>query len=1034
MAKSNLEDLGSGGNRGKHYQMPDELIQRMRFEGKQIGVDLEIVVEEAEQKIREAEPYIQQLLAHKELLAETIRATSQDFSTLDEKSRNRIAASLEKASAATGKQISLARDAENLERQAQQMLSRAEKDTPRFRNIVTKRRDEIGNILAPAPQAVDFIRERQEIRRHQDIEETVKGMNLEQLRKSLPKRDIEGIDKTIPENDREAVTRERVIDHRKREDWRQKQRADELLANSQVSDEFMRDRDEDDFKKIDLPKIIEGGHATQAEAADYLQGKQTRDEFLDQFGPDISAGYIRNRIAPTVDDADQGGGGMGGDTIGPTGALGPDPDDIDPINVRVVNEDTDPIPIIELGEGIGGGPGGGGPGGGPGGGQNNNDISSAFGRQEIGNILAGLENIGTPGGPPLAGSILGGIGGIGRAGMQFFDQGRNRITEALARRQGIDPTDAAGMKALRGTVTRGLGVAGGLGATAVTAGHAYLNVAGHQRGLERSFGEDQTINMNPFAEGSGDMMLGSELLQSQVAQRIQHPLMGGEEIQQLTDELARLGATADEAAEALGPAADALDRYRVLTPEMAARSARRGQQFSPIGGAEAEVLGGVLEDLSGQGFAAETLRETATTAAETFEAMGVAGGEYAALGRTNFLSGSDNPQLDMLLENVTNQGTQGAQRLAEDPISQGQMLAAVTGNAQYADLNMSDRPDQVLLQTAPEDIISQFNPAGLAPNERTGESIDITDTNNWERVQADPTYALLQSAGYNYSPQEFLASVLRIQEAGGIEGVRAEVTQTMEDEENRRTAIQEDATGVTQERQIQASEEARMSVPGFLGTRISTMGGEEGGVGGFFNNVRRAAADASGIDALGPQNTLDRGTLGSNDASTRSVYNNEDLDPQLRAPSSIAGIDLGEVMVETADGDIAYSEAVKNEDIARQLAEGQQIVKLGEDRVSVEELTTGARAGEIEASNQSILGRWWNGDDNGIKRVSDDGNGRGVEVFFTGEAERFFTTKDPTSPETMTGQSNDANAGWNVGTGHKEANRSGNPSVVNTRQ
>ncbi len=275
---------------------------------------------------------------------------------------------------------------------------------------------------------------------------------------------------------------------------------------------------------------------------------------------------------------------------------------------------------------------------------------------------------------------------------------------------------------------------------------------------------------------------------------------------------------------------------------------------------------------------------------------------------------------------------------------------------------------------------------------------------------------------------------MRIDEAGGIEGVRAEVTQTMEDEENRRTAIQEDATGVTQERQIQASEEARMSVSGVLGTRISTMGGEEGGLGGFFNNVRRAAADASGINALGPQNTLDRGTLGSNDASTRAVYNNEELDPQLRAPSSIAGIDLGEVMVETADGDIAYSEAIKNEDIARQLAEGQQIVKLGNDRVSVEELTTGARAGEIEASNQSLLGKWWSGDDNGIKRVSDDGNGRGVEVFFTGEAERFFTTKDPTSPETMTGQSNDANAGWNVGTGHKEANRSGNPSVVNTRQ
>ncbi len=139
-------------------------------------------------------------------------------------------------------------------------------------------------------------------------------------------------------------------------------------------------------------------------------------------------------------------------------------------------------------------------------------------------------------------------------------------------------------------------------------------------------------------------------------------------------------------------------------------------------------------------------------------------------------------------------------------------------------------------------------------------------------------------------------------------------------------------------------------------------------------------------------------------------------------------------MVETDHGDVSYAEAVKDEDLARPLKEGQQIIKMGDKRLSAEELATGARAGEIEASNQSWLGKLWSGDDKGLKKADDGGNGRGVEVYFTGEAERFFTTKDPSNPETSTGQSNAANAGYRARTGQNELNRSGQPSALPTPQ
>lgn len=1030
---SDIEDLGRISD--QRISMPQDIMNDMRFERGQNGEPMEVIVEDIEQKMRDMQSYIDKLGVLEQLQSQLLQAKQKDWDNVDPKKRKdeveKVATSIERLSASTGKQLNLSRDVTQLNRQVQQLQENTEKELPGARTEVRTRRTEVGTIVNQEPQARDLVLRRQKARRENEIEENVKGMSSEELASHTTERQKKMLKNEVPQAAKAKTEQKFVTDKLKYQDNVERFKNEDLLRTTQIADADMRRRSEEDFRNLDLPKIMERGHATPEEAKDYLGGRQTKDEFLDQFGPDISAGYIRNKTtAPPVPPPNP--------PTPPNPTLGVDPDDTDPINVRVTNKDTDAIPMVEVGEGLrdhgsGGGPdGGGGPGIGDRSGSD--DISSAFGRQEISNILAGLENVGTPGGPALAGSMLGMAGGVGRVGMQYANQGKEKVINSMIARRGLDaanPAHAEEIAALRGTIgTAALGV-GAVGTAAMAGGHAYLNTAQHQRGLERTFGEDQTINMNPLAEGSGEMMTGSSLLGSQVAQRIQHPLMGGEELQELTDAMAKMGATAEEAAEALGPAADALDKYRILSPEMAARSARRGQQFSPIGGAESEVLGGVMENLSGQGFSADTLRETATTAQDVYDSVGAAGGEYAALGRTNFLSGGDNPQVDNLLQNVATQGSQGVQRVAEDPWQQSMQLTAATGNQAYMDANLGDREGQILLETAPEDIISQFDVTTLPDKDENGLP-DIQSQANMRIVEASAPMALLRQNQYQYSASEFIAEAIRIQDVGGIEGVRDAARQTAEDEEGRRTAIQEDTTGVTQEKQIEASDNASLGSQ-LMGGIASTGGGEAGGIGGAFNNFRRAAAFATGFSSLGPQNTLDRGTLGSSSLATQEVYNNEELDPQLRAPSSIAGMDLADVRVQTEDGDVSYNEAVQDEDLSRQLAEGQQIIMKGDERLSVNELTTQARSGEIEASDQTKIGKWLWGDDQGFKKADDEGNGGKTEVFFTGEAERFFTTKDPSNPETMTGQSNAANAGRKSGTGGAELNRSGQPNPIPTR-
>ncbi len=248
---------------------------------------------------------------------------------------------------------------------------------------------------------------------------------------------------------------------------------------------------------------------TQQDIDPYMGGVN-REDFLERHGPIMASEYVTSRMRPPQEDSED----PLDDTTSPgEGNRGIDPDHFggsDPLHV-IVDDILDstilPVHVTSVADGVGMGAGAG-TGGGTGAtgegdaeqktSTNQDDaLMRGFGIQQLLGVGNTFSDMATPGGPSMANFAGNVLGGAAQAG-GFFG------------RIGMGPLAAAGIASL--------------------AYNTGMNLAEHQRGLERTFGEETPI----FGGDAGDVM------GEQVQVRFQQIMLTSEEINGLTDTLAGL--------------------------------------------------------------------------------------------------------------------------------------------------------------------------------------------------------------------------------------------------------------------------------------------------------------------------------------------------------------------------------------------------------------------------------------------------------------------------------------------------------------
>ncbi len=1016
----------------------DEILAEIRLEGEKLGgIDLEPYVRSVLQKIREAEPFIHKLVSLEDLFAETLKASARDFASLDEGEREKIASSIERASASTGNPVSLRRDSENLYRQVQQIHNDISKKLPDARNVVRRRRDDIQNDLATAPQIEQFIAPIQEYQREQELERSVQDMSVPDMMNSLTETQQNRALRLPPDEGLDFLI-QRVLDNKRTRYHREQLRRDEIISNAQISEEVMRGKDDETFRQIDLPNIMNRGHATPEEARDYLEGRQSKDEFLDQFGPDISAGYFRAKITPDViDDANGPGGpldpgqGFGGDnTPGP-------------IDVRVVNEDTDPVPVIGVG-----GAGGGGPGGGPAAPQRRNiredDLQDVFNRQEIGNILAGITDLATPGGQSMSDFASGTARTVARLAPNIGRAAVPHLPPQLLARLGVAPAASAGAGAAGaagvagaggGLGAAGAGAAGaaagaagagaagaGLGGAALAGGAiaapivlgagafgVWNNLAQRQQAIERQFGTEQSINPNPWAE---DNMFESGLLQAQAQARLSHFFLSGEQIESLTSAMAEMGMTAEETAEALGPVSDAVARYRGLSETNAVRASQEGINFSRVGAANAEVLGAVLESVSGGGFGGEYIQQTAQEAGEKLNVFGNEGGQYLAAGLMRAYQGEEGQDpLDRAVQEagIVNQDIDVAAAIRNNP-DVANTITSLTGNTDILNMRVGSPEFQNEAAASINRIVEKYWTQG--PLELDEEGVPIIEGQNDPQFLAANYIAQMISSTPGM-PQadanDVLLRVAELQENGGVEGMMQESMYGYEEQERQDQRIKDEAAGSIQER---AHDE------------FEKQGGDPEDVPaqGPWNALRDTLYGITSIESLKPD-TFEKGGPGS-----IGLFSSTDETWQaakggfVGAISSQGGVETADIM--TSHEGMTLAEVAQDPELLRQVEEGTITLAAGNQMLTAQEVSEGLREGSMHWE-QGAFG--WGGEIAMGAEGTDNSGGGPVQIEFTDEARQFFQSADPKNRYNNAGNVTDAQDSEDAGRGNRHPADIGKP-------
>lgn len=362
-----------------------------------------------------------------------------------------------------------------------------------------------------------------------------------------------------------------------------------------------------------------------------------------------------------------------------------------------------------------------GDGGGRGRGGRGGLLGGAGGGIDVGDFMALVtlaSDLGTTGGQPLASMLGGGL-----------------------------RTAAGGAFALGGPA----GIAAGLGLSGAGMGYgAYQGFRTEQEQIEAITGQNQ-------ARGLGGMMdayTDPNSIQGQYIQsRFEHPFMDPKITQEATESLMRLGASADTAAEAVGPMADALNDYKFLTPEVTARVAREGQLSSEFGAGEAEILGQIVEQISGRGVSAESImnaRETGQQANQPTLAPEV--GARRGMAMSTALSGGNEASTYQLEQSGTASKLieSQAQLATPEGMLAGQMLYGTVGETPETVNQMGEAQQSITYSKGVEEVLRQsIGPLDLErrpPKEGEGKPMEGHQYIDENKLQSHRTMMALESA------------------------------------------------------------------------------------------------------------------------------------------------------------------------------------------------------------------------------------------------------------------------------------------------
>jgi hypothetical protein len=530
------------------------------------------------------------------------------------------------------------------------------------------------------------------------------------------------------------------------------------------------------------------------------------------------------------------------------------------------------------------------------------------------------------------------------------------------------------------------------------------------RGYERSFGEDQGLT--------------SPLLGAQVDARLTNWLLASEEIDAVTESLANFGATAEQASEALGPAADALSQYRVLDAETAARAAYRGQQFSAIGASEAGVLGQVMESLAGGGFSAEAINQAAQTSAETYEPLGVPMSEYSGLGVVNMLQ-AGGPQTDMLLQQS---GT--AQRSIEiggsiiaDPMIMGTTANMYSSGTDYTSLDPATPRGRAQANFALYDAV--WNVSGdLRQNLNRDDqgNIIVTDADNIMSANLVGQMLAPMNGGQPMGGAELLGILATMESQGGREEAfqsmlgPEQMAERLEQERQREIggSLQEETRGNRMAQGTAQWGEMMDSPMGIvMGSPILGAAPLQGLFGGLASLATGQSAiergEASGFGSAEMWRQSKGGFMG-----TLAGVEGQGLFD--------AGIDPDKVqVVGPGGGRWTLAEVSRDKKLRQRFEAGELRAEVdvgGETQMmTAEDLATAAYNNELKFDT-GFMGF---GKGKGLTMgETSNGSGGTVQVEFTGTAEEFFRTVDPKNPNSMGGANVMASHGEEAGRGNRE--------------
>ena len=1014
--------IGQNAPRLTDFPMPPTVGNDLGMMSSQTGKDVVGAYENLVNKVDEIQPQIKLVEDIKNRYIKLMEANSKDFGSMDTEALEQIAVEIENETRNDANPINLSREASKLSQEIKDLYEQEQDALEQIRSFVTSNREQIRDILKENPGLDQVIRKHQDYAVGKSVQEKVQQMDpqkiLDQLQSSgqLKSDDLSKIMNLSPDQ-RENQLRQMMENQelaRVREEQKKEQEAAKKAADAEALRRGMHDKD----LQKEIKGYVKQGRITPNEADPYLKGEQSKEEFLNKFGPDIQAGHVNAQVVSDIG----GVGGVGGEG-GITGPGGPiPPPEGGHIDVRVINAETDPVPV----KGIGGSGGGGGEGDGKGKPRptDDEDKAEAFLRQqEIQNILSGVTDLATPGGGALAPSIIGGLGQLGTNPAL-----RGRVAQAA---EGLPGAGAVGNVAGRLGLGGAYGAIGGVAglatgglAAAGLGGKAWYETAQYQRQNERQFGTEQ-------GTGLGDIF-GSPMVNAQAGARLQNWMLAGEEIDQLTEAMSNLGSTAEQTAEALGPAAEALNRYRVLDPEVAATAAREGQMYnSPIGANEASVLGRNMQEVAGRGFSRDHLNEAAKAGNQAYQQLGLPGGASAAMAVANAYSSSTDPRNDMTLQQagVTQQALQAGVQAQQDPLNQGQLLSMASGIdlTQVDPTSATGRVDMAM--ALPTAIANNVDVGSYQTDE---EGNILKEGQNLMQAGMDAAY-ISELTGQPVDAPTLLAQLDTMREANtkrgteGAAGLREEAQVSLTREEAIRTRKEEAATGVTQGEQYAKGgagiDPSTIQYDPETGEEVDDSGEEFGAWTQLARGAGVLGAEVTGLDWLSPSTSAmmesgERGGLQGALTGTNQLYD-EGQGTVLGALGS-AGVNPEDVTTETGD---TLEEALQDPTRKEAILADQESLMVGDKAVTATELAQGLHDESIS------FDRGFLGINSGLQFAGEE-EGSAAQIDLTPRAAEYFEIVRPgnaTDPYGQTGKVTNAQDSDSANRGDKPLHDIGRP-------